>query len=75
MKFGHQSVSRRLAAEVIGGVEARFLPAVGDVVVFARGRTAVVDSASQSPGSIALVGVHGSLTAAEMLVPCASEVT
>lgn len=68
-------VTRSQAAEVIGGVEARFLPAVGDVVVFARGRTAVVDSASQSPGSIALVGVHGSLTAAEMLVPCASEVT
>lgn len=68
-------ITRSQAVDVIGGVDDRFLPAIGDVVMFARGRTVVVDSASQTEGSIALVGVHGSLTAAEMLVPCIREVT
>ena len=68
-------IGRSQAVDVIGGALDRFVPAIGDVVAFARGRSAVVDSASQSAGSIALVGVHGSLTAAEMLVPCIREVT
>ena len=34
------------------------------------GRATVVDSRTQSPASMDLVGVHGSLTRHEMLVPC-----
>lgn len=41
----------------------------GDVLVFAKDRLAIVDSRYQSPGAIGLVGVHGSLTPQEMLVP------
>lgn len=67
-------IPRAEAIDVIGDVHSRFAPVIGDVVVFARGKTVVVDSASQTPGSIALVGVHGSLTAHEMLVPCIREV-
>ncbi|MCB7138138.1 alkaline phosphatase family protein [Cellulosimicrobium marinum] len=43
--------------------------AAGDVVVALRGRATVVDSRTQTPASLALVGVHGSLTEAEMRVP------
>lgn len=67
-------VLRDEAVGVIGGVSERFRPAIGDVVAFARGTTAIVDSASQSEKSIALKGMHGSLTAEEMLVPCIVEV-
>ena len=42
---------------------------VGDVVVAMTGRATVVDSATQTPASLDLVGVHGSLTRHEMLVP------
>lgn len=42
---------------------------VGDALVFMRDHWGVVDSRVQSAGSIAQVGVHGSLTAEEMLVP------
>jgi len=40
------------------------------VVVAMTGRATVVDSRTQSPASLDLVGVHGSLTRHEMLVPC-----
>ncbi|AEE46282.1 alkaline phosphatase family protein [Cellulomonas fimi] len=42
---------------------------IGDVVVAMTGRATVVDSATQTPASMDLVGVHGSLTRHEMLVP------
>jgi hypothetical protein len=42
---------------------------VGDVVVAMTGRATVVDSATQTPASLDLVGVHGSLTRHDMLVP------
>lgn len=42
---------------------------VGDAAVFLRGRRGIVDSRVQGAGSISLVGVHGSLTSDEMLVP------
>ncbi|QWW20686.1 alkaline phosphatase family protein [Schaalia sp. 19OD2882] len=42
---------------------------VGDFLVHPRGRRGVVDSRTQSEGAISLVGVHGSLTEDEMLVP------
>ena len=53
-----------------GDVAAHVLPVVGDVVVAMAGRATVVDSRTQSPASMDLVGVHGSLTRHEMLVPC-----
>jgi hypothetical protein len=51
-------------------VEDRVRPVVGDVVVAMAGRATVVDSRTQTPASLDLVGVHGSLTRSEMLVPC-----
>ncbi len=50
-------------------VRPEMLPVVGDLVVAMRGRATVVDSRTQTPESIALVGVHGSLTPTEMMVP------
>ncbi|GIG41008.1 alkaline phosphatase family protein [Cellulomonas phragmiteti] len=52
-----------------GPVEPRVTPVIGDVVVAMTGAATVVDSRTQSSASIALRGVHGSLTAREMLVP------
>nr|WP_240471076.1 alkaline phosphatase family protein [Schaalia suimastitidis] len=45
------------------------LSLVGDFVAFMRQGYGVVDSRTQSAGAISLVGVHGSLTSAEMLIP------
>ena len=42
---------------------------LGNVLVFAKGNLAIVDSRYQSEGAIGLVGVHGSLTEQEMMVP------
>ncbi len=42
---------------------------VGDALVFLRGHAGIVDSRWQTPGSIAQIGVHGSLTPDEMRVP------
>ena len=52
-----------------GAVAPGVEPVLGDVVVAMAGRATVVDSATQSPGSLDLVGVHGSLTPHELLVP------
>ncbi len=52
-----------------GPVRPAMAPVVGDLVVAMRGRATVVDSRTQTPASLELVGVHGSLTAAEMQVP------
>ncbi|MEE6274359.1 nucleotide pyrophosphatase/phosphodiesterase family protein [Georgenia sp. MJ206] len=57
------------AVGLFGALLEKNRTVVGDVVVAARGRRAIVDSRTQTPGSIALVGVHGSLTPAELLVP------
>ena len=53
-----------------GDVAEHVLPVIGDVVVAMTGRATVVDSRTQTPASLDLVGVHGSLTRHEMLVPC-----
>ncbi|WP_028046494.1 alkaline phosphatase family protein [Cellulomonas sp. URHE0023] len=53
-----------------GDVAEHVAPIIGDVVVAMTGRATVVDSATQSPASLDLIGVHGSLTRHEMLVPC-----
>lgn len=52
-----------------GTVDQHVRPVVGDVVVAMTGRATVVDSATQTPASLELVGVHGSGTPAEVLVP------
>ena len=58
------------AASWFGEISAHVRPVIGDVVVAMTGRATVVDSRTQSPASLDLVGVHGSLTRHEMLVPC-----
>ena len=58
-----------LAEGWFGPVRAEMVPVVGDLVVALRGRATVVDSRTQTPEAIALVGVHGSLTPTEMMVP------
>ena len=42
---------------------------IGDLLVLARGRGGVVDSRTQSASAIAMPGIHGSLTSAEMRIP------
>jgi hypothetical protein len=58
-----------VAAGWFGPLADHVRPAVGDVVVAATGRTTIVDSRTQSPASLELLGVHGSLTHQEMTVP------
>lgn len=45
------------------------LPRIGDVVAAARGDGAVVDSRAMPPAVLDLVGLHGSLTRDELVVP------
>lgn len=42
---------------------------IGDLLVLARGAGGVVDSRTQSASAIAMPGIHGSLTPAEMRIP------
>jgi len=60
-----------VAGGLFGEVDATPRRRIGDVVVAMTGRATVVDSRTQTPGSLALVGVHGSLTPEELLVPWA----
>lgn len=43
--------------------------AIGDALVLMTDKHGIVDSRTQTPGSIALVGVHGSFTDDEILIP------
>ncbi|MCK0115642.1 alkaline phosphatase family protein [Isoptericola sp. S6320L] len=52
-----------------GPVADHVLPALGDVVVAARGNATIVDSRLHPEGARRMPGVHGSLTPAEMTVP------
>lgn len=45
------------------------LPVIGDVVVLMLDDTAIVDSRSQPPHSMKLIGLHGSLTPDEVEIP------
>lgn len=56
-------------AGLFGGLAERHRAVVGDVLVVTRGHRAVLDSRVQTPQSLGLVGMHGSLTPAEALVP------
>ncbi len=65
-------VLTRAAAEeagLFGPVAARHRRVIGDVVVLARGHRAILDSRVQTGPSLGLIGMHGSLTPAETLVP------
>lgn len=57
-----------------GAVSPRVAPRIGDVLVAARDSFAVIDSRTAHPTALRLVGQHGSLTAAEQLVPLLVEV-
>ena len=51
-----------------GSVDSHIRPRLGDVMVASRGNAAVV-STKLRPEEAALIGMHGSLTADEMLIP------
>lgn len=52
-----------------GPVHPRVLPRIGDVVASAVGEVAVVDSRTQRPEALRLLGLHGARTDAERRVP------
>lgn len=54
---------------IFGPISDLARPRIGDVVVAMAGRSIVVDSRTQSPRSMALIGVHGSLTPEELMIP------
>ncbi len=58
-----------VAAGWFGPVSPRVLPRIGDVIAAMRTDVAVDDSRSDRPEVVALLGVHGSVTPAEVAVP------
>lgn len=66
-------VSREEAVDAgwFGSVDSRAVARIGDVIAAARGRSAVIATQAE-PRESALVGMHGSLTAAEQRVPLLS---
>ncbi|KGM14276.1 alkaline phosphatase family protein [Cellulomonas bogoriensis] len=58
-----------VAAGWFGPVAEHVLPVLGDLVVLATGSGGVGDSRTQTQASLALRGMHGSLTSAELDVP------
>lgn len=69
---GHAAVWTRDQARedrLFGDLSEDVAPRIGDVVVAMAGRATVVDSRTQTPGSLQLIGVHGSLTPEELQVP------
>ncbi|WP_291379053.1 nucleotide pyrophosphatase/phosphodiesterase family protein [Demequina sp.] len=56
-------------AGLFGPISLEARDRIGDVVVAMAGRATVVDSRTQSSKSMALVGMHGSLTPEELHVP------
>ncbi len=58
-----------------GPVLEHAYPRIGDVVALANDAHAVVDSRVMSPGLLALVGLHGSVTDDELLVPLLTSLT
>ncbi|WP_425956951.1 alkaline phosphatase family protein [Xylanimonas sp. McL0601] len=61
--------SEAVDAGWLGPVAEHVLPWVGDVVVAPCGRLTIVDSSTQTPPSLGLLGVHGSFTPEEMTIP------
>jgi hypothetical protein len=64
-----------IAEGLFGQVAPHVVPMIGDVVVAAHGRFAVVDSRTQSTVATKLIGNHGSLTPDEAVVPLLRFVT
>ena len=58
-----------VGAGLFGPVTEHVRPVIGDLVVATAGRATVADSRSQTPASLELIGVHGSLTSTELRVP------
>ncbi len=58
-----------VAAGWFGPVDDRVRGRIGDVIVAGIGSFALVDSRTARPQVLKLIGQHGSLTAAEQLVP------
>lgn len=58
-----------VAAGLFGQVAPHVVPVLGDVVVAATGCAGVVDPRTQTPHSLLLRGMHGSLTPGEMEIP------
>jgi hypothetical protein len=58
-----------IAAGLFGPVDPHVEPVLGDVVVAVTGTAGVADSRTQTPHSLLLRGMHGSLTAGEMEIP------
>lgn len=58
-----------VAQGLFGAVSQRVLPRIGDVIVAMRDNFAIVDSRTARPALLALLGLHGSLTPAEVAVP------
>jgi Type I phosphodiesterase / nucleotide pyrophosphatase len=54
---------------LFGSVSERVRPRIGDVIVAMRDNFAIVDSRTARPKLLALLGLHGSLTPAEMAIP------
>ena len=63
------SRAEAVSAGWFGPVAEHVLPRIGDVVVACRPGAAVVDSRRQRPELLRLLGLHGSLTPEESLVP------
>lgn len=63
-----------LVLGLFGTLQDRNLPLIGDLVVAMRGTVALADSRTQTAASMRLIGMHGSLTPAEVLVPGILEV-
>ena len=56
-------------AGLFGSISDEARDRIGEVIVAMAGRATVVDSRTQSPRSMALIGMHGSLTPEELMVP------
>jgi len=54
---------------LFGPVSQWVLPRIGDVIVAMRDNFAIVDSRTQRPQLLALLGLHGSLTPEEVSIP------
>lgn len=68
--FWVRSGDEAVAAGLYGPlVDAAVRPRIGDVVAAARADVAVVDSRVMPPAVLALLGLHGSVTDEELLVP------
>lgn len=64
-----RSQAQAVDAGWFGPVAAHVRPRIGDVIVTCRAGTAVVDSRTQRPQALQLIGLHGALTPHESLVP------